>query len=65
MVIILIMITSVYAIAAVIKDKGGGKMTKVGWVHMHTISERIEQVPVTKDLKIFQFLSKHEQLGTF
>ena len=41
MVILLIMITSVYAIAAFIKDKGGGKMTKVGWVHMHTISEQV------------------------
>ena len=43
MVIVLIMMTSVYAIAAVIKANGGvKKMTQAGWVHMLTFSKRIE-----------------------
>ena len=42
MVTILIMMTSVYAIADVIKANGGenvGKMTLVGRIQMHTISK--------------------------
>ena len=63
-VIILIMMMSVYAIAAVIKANGGEKMTLVGRVQMHTISKRIElESPSYLDLKIFQFPSKPEQPG--
>ena len=61
---ILIMMMSVYAIAAVIKANGGEKMTLVGRVQMHTISKRIElESPGYFDLKIFQFPSKPEQPG--
>ena len=42
MVIVLIMMMSVYAIAAVIKANGGEKITLVGRVQMHTISKRTE-----------------------
>ena len=58
------MMTSVYAIAAVIKAKGGEKMTLAGRVQMHTISKRIEQESrFYLDMKIFQFPSKPEQPG--
>ena len=39
MVTILIMMKSVYAVAAIIKADGGEKMTLVGRVQMHTISK--------------------------
>ena len=64
MVLILIMMTSVYAIAAVTKANDWEKMTLVGRVQMHTISKRIElESPGYFDLKIFQFPSKPEQTG--